>query len=220
MTFDRTFANQSRNLNKFREPVTREINKALATKVATGSMDARNEMIERNIPLVVTKVDSYLKKNHQYKHLHDDLVSAGIEGLINAIDRIVSLGSQFDIAGTTSYLNSSIRNELASFAIEFSNSVSASDRTVCRGQDIPSQVDTFETMSESIADYRSTIDLQDEIDICCLSDADRAIIKMRVEGYTDQEIAERLNESHSVIYHKRRAIYKRFLERTGLSGEV
>ena len=64
------------------------------------------------------------------------------------------------------------------------------------------------------------IELRDLIDACCESPEDRVIVDMREKGYVDKEIAATLTLPLTTVYMMRREIYARFLEKSGMKGEV
>jgi DNA-directed RNA polymerase specialized sigma24 family protein len=55
--------------------------------------------------------------------------------------------------------------------------------------------ETLETFSET-----GVVDLRDLMDACCESDAERACLRLREEGYTFQEISDRLGLSLAKVF--------------------
>lgn len=65
------------------EPLTAEEEKVLGDLVKRGDLDARNELVERNMPLV-----HYFARKHRHSELpYDDIVSYGNLGLIRAANK-------------------------------------------------------------------------------------------------------------------------------------
>ena len=80
---------KSKNLKKYvidninNPSSTDETNIILAKKIESGDDNARNEMIESNMYIVKSIVDSFCKNDEQYT----DILQSGFIGLINAVDR-------------------------------------------------------------------------------------------------------------------------------------
>ena len=69
-------------ISQMTPPLSTEGNLALAPKVAAGDLEARGQMIEGNMPLVVSKVSAYIRDFPEYGYLRDDLTSVGFMGLV------------------------------------------------------------------------------------------------------------------------------------------
>lgn len=94
-----------------------------------------------------------------------------------------------------------------------------------------------EGIVDRVVDPTSLIELRDLIDSCCETDIDRAIVRMRekahhtdsdseigtavsgVAGMVDKEIAHALGIPITTCFVLRRAIYSRFLAKSGMKGE-
>ncbi len=68
---------------RWSEPATPEETRALIERMAQGDRAARDELIERNLPLVKFAAAKFLNTGIEY----EELVSIGCIGLIDAIDR-------------------------------------------------------------------------------------------------------------------------------------
>lgn len=64
--------------------------------------------------------------------------------------------------------------------------------------------------SEDFSDMR----IDEEISACCKNEIDKTIIRLRLAGYRDGEIAEMLNTSRQNIQSRRGAIRERFIMRS------
>jgi hypothetical protein len=60
------------------------------------------------------------------------------------------------------------------------------------------------------------LELQEEIEACCLNEIDLQFVRHAAMGYTDREIGKLLGLHTNTINDRRAAIYDRFLERTGM----
>lgn len=86
------------------KPFCDEDNTRLYPLVAAGDADARREMIEGNMSLVVAKVDKFLAELPHLVHLRDDLTSAGFIGLVEAISNM----QRRKVRNPTSYVSIAI----------------------------------------------------------------------------------------------------------------
>src|SRR5438876_451182 len=82
---------------------TREANDTLYPKVAAGDKGAIRQMIESNMPLVLTKVESYIGAYPDLSYLRDDLVGEGMLGLTEAVNRMAQDGP-IDKPNPTGYI--------------------------------------------------------------------------------------------------------------------
>jgi RNA polymerase sigma factor (sigma-70 family) len=208
-------------------PASVEENDVLSVAVVAGDKNAKRRMIEGNMPLVLSKVEAYLRCFPGAEHLRDDLVGEGMLGLCKGVDRLEEDGLIAD-AKPTGFLTSWIQRSIGE-VIDREAGVGASLRTMRNrrkaGQQIVKQVvdDVEDVRPDIVVDPMSMTDLRDLIEACCESDEERAIVRMREEQYpcgSDREIAAALNRPYSTVYMMRREIYRRFLEKSGMGGEV
>ena len=74
--------------SKITRALDREQNERLYVRVMAGDEEARQEMIEGNMPLVIAKANSYIRRFPQLAYLRDDLHSAGFLGLVKAVNKM------------------------------------------------------------------------------------------------------------------------------------
>ncbi len=86
----------------------------------------------------------------------------------------------------------------------------------------PRTIEAVDEPNEVIDEHslNSEVDLWEELCECCLDETDRLILEMRSEGYSDGSIAASAELNLTAIYLRRRALYGRYLKRTGRAGEV
>jgi RNA polymerase sigma factor (sigma-70 family) len=65
-------------------------NDALYHRIHGGDRAAIKEMIERNTPLVLSRVGNFLKEYHRFNHLKDDLVSEGYLSLTRTVNKFTT----------------------------------------------------------------------------------------------------------------------------------
>ena len=202
---------------------TAKSNDELYPKVAAGDPEAREEMIQRNMSLVVNKVDSYIGCYPGVSHLRDDLISEGFVGLTHAVNKMAEAGPK-EKPNPTGYMSYWIMAQIGA-TVDKESANGASTATIYRsgqkGEELAHQVPMPNgTVTDIVVDPTSMVDLVDLIDACCESEHDRIICQLRELGHSDKYIAERLELPVSTTYMMRRAIYGRFLQKSGLKGEV
>ena len=90
--------------NKITQSSNRKRNERLYPRVMAGDQRAREEMIEGNMPLVVSKVDSYIRRYPQLEYLRHDLHSAGLVGLAQAVNKMAE-HNEPEKANPTGYIS-------------------------------------------------------------------------------------------------------------------
>jgi len=189
-----------------------EENADLHLRVINGDDDARTRMIEGNMPLVVSKVESLVAKYPALAYLHDDLVSAGFVRLVEAVNGIVGLPDT-DSQMVAGYLGRAINNAIAD-EIESVSTVRVARRSLKRIKSKGNTPPATMTMEyEAIQDESGAIDvfeMQDMVEACCENDDERTLIAMRVAGHTAEEIAARLGISRATIYRMLRDVQARY----------
>ena len=73
-----------------------------------------------------------------------------------------------------------------------------------------SRTDAREVIRATVDDTGPDSNLLDRILACCETYEDRAIVSLRIEGYTDAEIGEELGLSRQTVNRRREAIEERF----------
>ena len=126
-------ANQYNDIlaSQIAEPATSDENLELYTRVVAGDTFARQEMIERNMALVLSKVDSFVASRPSVKYLRDDLVSMGSIGLVNAVN---TMAAGTVVENPTGYLGAAIVYELQHL-FETEDPIPVSRRSLHRGED-------------------------------------------------------------------------------------
>lgn len=205
------------------DPASLEENDALYSAVVAGDEAAKRRMIEGNMPHVLSKVEAYIRCFPSAAYLRDDLVGEGMLGLCKAVAQMADGQS---VSKPTGYLSSCVQRAIGA-VVDLAAGNGASVRTIRNrrrsGQEIAQQVSEEFQMPDEVVDPTSMTDMRDMLDSCCETDEERAIIRMREEQYpcgSDREIAIALNLPYTTVYMIRREIYGRFLERSGMRGEV
>ena len=204
-------------------PLSAEGNEELYPAVVAGDPIAIKKMIEGNMSLVINKVDAYVRQYPSVAHLSDDLISEGFVGLTSSVQRMAK-GSSPENANPTGYMSYWIGHAIGA-VIDKESGVGASVRTMKRkranGEDVVAQVPgETHSVPDVIADPMSMVDLREMLDACCETEEDRIILRMREQGYVDREIAAAIDAPVTTTYMRRRELYARFLEKSGLQGEV
>lgn len=241
--------------------MTTDENYALYQRIRSGDNSAVAEMIERNMPLVKSRVGLFLKEYRRFRHLFDDLYGEGILALTEAVNSF----KERDIAKPTGFVVSAIDYALKNYVdaeigagLMSRSSVqrrrsrdeslpnqlpidvarppariwqNATGRVVRKAiehetaeneisdSDIPASQFGVKTKGVSHADAEQFIaqfeqdgatDLLETILTCCESDEEREIVRLRIYGYTDEEIGEQLGISRQTVGRRRERIEERF----------
>jgi hypothetical protein len=210
-------------------PATRESNDALYTRVVAGDEAAIEEMILSNMPMVTKKVADYLESYPQCNHLKEDMLSQGYVGLVKGVRAMVNQTTDKNL-NPTGVMSKYIHYELGEL-FDLEAAIRVPQRTWLRkrrkGEEITVATKEFSMTVEDVLerdgtrDPRALVDLIDEIYGCCENDIEKEIIRLRMEGRGDNDIADILGLPKTTTYMMRRGIYARFLERNPeIRGEV
>jgi len=202
--------------SKITRSSNRKRNEELYPRVMAGDAKAREEMITGNMALVISKVDSYLRRYPQIEHFRDDLHSAGFTGLVKAVNKMAEHREPAKV-NPTGYISVAITHEFANLArkeavhsgIELAD---IPEMDMDDGNDTPK---VSHGVPESIPDTNQSaaaelFELRELIHSCCQSEEEHTLIRMREEGYSDREIARALAMPHTSAYTLRKELEKRF----------
>ena len=198
----------------------REQNERLYPRVMAGDEAAREEMIEANMPLVIAKVNSYIRRYPQLEHLRDDLHGAGFVGLVQAVNKMAEHKEPSNV-NPTGYISVAITHEFVKLAkkeavhsgIELADTPEIDmDATEDTTVDAPN---VSHSIPESVIDVNQSeslelLELRDLIESCCESEKERTLIRMRAQRYSDREIAEVIGLTHTATYKLRKELEQRF----------
>lgn len=204
------------------EPASREFNDRLFPRVVAGDAAAVQQMIEGNMSLVVSKVDSFIRELPNVSHLRDDLIAEGFLGLTIAVQRMAT-ETPPPKPNPTGYMSVWIRKHIGIVADgEYATGAAVStiqDRRT-KGVDTPHTVPMPPDFDEISVDPMAVVDLRDIIESACEDDTDRRIVELREGSHSYAEIAAILELPLTTIYMAHRDIYARFLKLSGLKGEA
>ena len=186
----------------FPKPLSKDEEKHYLELSATGDIEARNILIERNLRLVVHIIKKYYSSSAD----HDDLISIGTIGLIKAI-------STFDCSKNTrlaTYASRCIENEILMYFR--SQKKSASDVSLNESLDNESESSSLSLMDVVSCedDMLENVDLAANIRLLHkymnseLTGREKRIICMRygiggAKALTQHEIAKKLDISRSYV---------------------
>lgn len=210
------------------KPATAADNDRLYPKVVKGDKAAIEEMILGNMALVTNKVTSYLEQFPQCNHFKDDLISAGHLGLTEAVNKMVA--SDVTEPNPTGFISVYIQSAIGEL-MDREAGLRVPGRTYRRkkkkgtAMEVPVKEASIDAdhvfQQEALQDPRAVVDLLDEIMGCCETPQEREIVRLRIEGRKDDEVADILGLPKTTAYMLRRGIFARFLERNPeMSGEV
>ena len=198
------------------ETWTAEKNAELYSLVAAGDEAARETMIHGNMPLVLCKVEAFIRSFPHVAHLRDDLVSAGCIGLVKAVNQMAECCQikQPENWNPTDCIGVWINRELVEL-VDTEDPIRLPPRSRYRarakGQELtaPEVCNVIPERFE-IPSYAKELEMRDLIESCCTCEEERTFVAMREAGYTFAEIAKAIDMPVSSTHVMSR----------GLSGRV
>jgi len=201
--------------HKITSPSTLERNKQLHQQLLAGVPAARDLMVEANMPLVLDRVESFLRRFPKLEYLRDDLVSEGFMGLINAVDAIGAIPSDDKLTG---YLIKSIINAMAD-VLEQEAPIRISRRSLRRAKergDNPtpsfSELDSDHILLEN--GDAEMIDVRDTIYACCQTDEEQTVVEAREKGLSYPEIEAKYGITIASTHRMLKRIHERYCLKT------
>lgn len=192
-------------------PSNIELNMELHQRACLGDETARQELITGNMPLVFSKVESFIRSNPKLEHLRDDLISAGFLGLCMAVNKLCENDG---IEKPSGYLATAIGNAFGEL-VEDEVLIYYSRRTQGRAKNDGRTLPQHTTLSESsvagaLVEPSETLDVLDLVLSCCQNRRECKLIRLRYSGLSTAECADRLNLSRATIYRTLGDIEKRY----------
>lgn len=190
---------------------------ALLACLRTGDANATERVILGHVRLAMQIVGRYL---HRLKsdRLSDLLVSAALEGIIDAVHRVSAGSMEHDnLSGyVTDYIHRYVSRALEDVpTVRVPRTTQQSARY--RGETVrrPSRVgfDDPDLLRRTAKhDDINDFEIKEIIDKIIQSDLERRILELRQEGQTDAEIATALSLSKTSVFLIRKQVERRFLE--------
>lgn len=196
------------------ETLDAEKNFALSLRVAAGDQGAREAMINGNMPLVLSKVESFIGCFPHVAHLRDDLVSAASVGLVKAVNKI-SLGKgprKKDPSAPTDFIGMWINRELNQL-LENEGIVpphTTKYRARAQGEEV-----TLPTFTNAVPErfaapsYQKQLEARDLLESCCTCEAERTIVAMQIAGHTLMKTAKAIGKSRMTTHRMQKKLYAR-----------
>lgn len=170
--------------------MSRQLNDELYPAVVAGDAEACYRMVKENLPLVYVLVGDYLKNQPQYRYLESDLIAEGKLRVVKAVRNMV--GKQVRNPNPTGFIRSHI-------GYAFEDVVSRE----CREEEELDEGTFFLDLNSD------AVDLIDELQHkCVLLGIPWSVIELRLQGYTDSEIGEKLGLSQQTISGYRQQLRK------------
>lgn len=205
-------------ISQMTPPLSTEGNLALAPRVAAGDLEARRQMIEGNMPLVVSKVSAYIRDFPEYGYLRDDLTSVGFMGLVAAVNLMAEKGC--GVTAPVEYIGVAVASRLGQFA-EAEPMIRIPHGTqwkaTANGKRIKAMLPSGILPETSLCDGDdSVLEMRDLIASCCCRQEERTYVEMREAGYSLQEIADAIGMSLASTYRMKEGLYQRTLAKAEL----
>lgn len=184
-------------VSQMTKPLTQEDNDLLALQVIIGNKEARNRMITGNMPLVITKVDTFIHQHPSTSHLRDDLTSAGFMGLTEAVDCLTP-----EILNPMGYISSRIYHRIDDLLEEeMLVRIPTESKRQAKKNNKPLTVYEIKMLSdEHHFDGKTDFEMRDLILSCCQTKEDEEFIRLRELGHTLPEIATRFGKPLVTVF--------------------
>lgn len=180
----------------------------LVCRLKIGDSTVINVIVESHIRLMTQIVGRYFAITNHYDQVND-LVGVALLSLTKAVHR-----AQKNLKDTniTPYLVNAVHSGLAKFIAE-DYIVRIPQQTQSDYGYMMPQIKVDSTIDPPSNDdiVISKIILQDLLDHCCTGTIDRAIIKYRSNGFTDDEISNIVGLSRATVRRMRIELHNRFL---------
>lgn len=196
------------------KPFCSEDNGRLYPLVAAGDPDARQQMIEGNMSLAISKAESFIRCFPEVPHLRDDLISAAFIGLTKAVNKIaagkgprkVDPSAPADFIGM--WINRELRELMETEGIVPPHTSKA--RANAKGEEltVPTVVNIVPERF-ALPSYEKELEARDLIDTCCVDEDERTLFAMREASHTYAEIGLALGKSTTSTYEMARELAAR-----------
>lgn len=168
-----------------------EQNEALVERLLAGDISARNELIEINRRLVFTTVKRFLRVWLNFKHLHADLIGAGMVALVQAVDRLIEIGEVK--RPIRNYLISSIRFKLLTEVEREIEHLQSHQYVATYGEVPEHNLAVDDPLFGQIEDREFLMSF-------CESERDRDILTRFLEGGKASEIIRSTDYTESIVW--------------------
>jgi len=208
------------------KPFCSEDNAQLYPLVAAGDADARHRMIEGNMPLAISKVESFIGCFPEIAHLRDDLTSAAFVGLVKAVNKMAAGKGPRKRAPSApvDFIGMWINRELGRL-VEDEATIrvphTSKDRARSEGQAVtPPTIVNDVPERCAVPSYQKDLEIRDLIEACCTKEADRRFIAMRRARYTLAAIADAFGVPTHTISNLQRKLKGRIRKRLEQAGQL
>jgi len=202
------------------KPLNVEDNNALYRRLVAGDVAARNEMIEGNTALAIFRVEAYLRTSPQMAYYRDDMISEALVGVCRAVDDMQKRGA-VKHPRPTGYITRVVDHHIAK-VVDERDTIVVPPRTQEKARRNNSPIEPPKVVSEKALSGKAApipystsalLEVQEELLASCHDDLDRQIISMRVDGYTQEEIADKCSMSQTGVAYRIKKIGERLVER-------
>lgn len=201
------------------EPILDEECQALYPRLMVGDVEARNRIILGHIRLGMSIVSRFAGS---FPHKTDEMVAIMCDTLVTRVERI-SDGSieHHKIPNIGGYLMTRISRRLQRFLHE-DHTVRIPEATFKRRKKEGRPLERpkhHEIKEEHLlvddSKYLQIENIEEVINAITTNERERVVVTLRMEGETDQQIAEKLQCKYQNVQYLRKKIGNRFLEKFG-----
>lgn len=206
---------------------TIEDNDCLLIRFQQGDTDARQEMIERNIPLVVKCVERMVKRHAKLRRHFDDLIGVGFLSLTTGVDAMVAAMPEHPTGYLKVIIYRALCREICQHGL-----IRVSQQTLNRwkhsgqltDETMVPVIQSLNTVQDEIASGKIPTDdsliqdnpglenfeIMDAILQCCYSDLECEIVQLRAQNLTLEEVGQRIGRKKNTVSEILSAIQRRY----------
>lgn len=179
-----------------------ERNTALYHRARNSDGKAREELIERNMRLVISQVTQLLRLFPRFQYLRDDLSSAGFTGLVKGVNTLIE---QPEVERPTRYLITAIQTAL----LDLLCAEDPGFKLRQKGK-TPEEGQSCEVVSDGGI---PAVEARDALESICETSSERKFLHLREAGFTLRECAEELQIPYPSLSRLSAKLEERFLRR-------
>lgn len=194
-------------------PLNEEQIPTLLVRLRAGEAGAFNEACSGHVRLAMQIVGRYLAVLGRNDKWADELVSAAMEGLVDAVEKVVAGQMEHDnLTGyIVAYIHRYISQVLERRPIVRVPRQTNFDRKAAGLEPLRMQrVGLTDVPTEDIGHL--DIEIKELLEKAVQNDQDRQVLELRQAGKTDTEIADELDLSRTTVFVIRKGIETRFME--------
>lgn len=181
---------------------------SMLEKARTGDVDARNDFVMHHVRLGLHRVMKY-----SIEHV-DDLVSVMFCSILKATDKLIVMNHP----NPTGYVMKYVKNDILKFLTRqriFGPSPETVQRRNIHVKRLNRNPNLILQQSQNVS-----FEFFECLNLSMQTDLEREVISLRIKGYSDIEISDKLDISRQNVYRIRSTVENRFMEKYDVRKRV